>query len=140
MPRFDQYTGHKDDISVDAGPVRPGMDLSTFATTIRADVERIMNIEFGVSEECTTPGNFLFWFENDDLSISLLVAEPEVEEEPFDNLWACIEPISRSTETATWELAEKVYRGLNSLGSYLLAAFDNGGALIEANFVPGEER
>lgn len=54
-----------------------------------------------------TPGNFLFWFENDDLSISLLVAEPEVQEGPFDNLWAAIEPISRSTETATWELAER---------------------------------
>ncbi|MFF7858388.1 hypothetical protein [Streptomyces sp. NPDC007904] len=110
-----------------------------FAGELRADVERVLGIAFEVTDDGRDPaGGYRFRFENDDLSVHVFVDDPE-EGWPLDKVPAYAVPISRSEQVATWELAEKLYDGLDALGAYLLIAFEKGGTPVAANFDVGDD-
>ncbi|MGX1477580.1 UNVERIFIED_CONTAM: hypothetical protein RKD50_006388 [Streptomyces canus] len=121
------------------GPANAAWDCEAFARGLRADVERVMGIRFDIAGNGRDPsGGFRFWFENEDLSLHLIVDDPE-KGRPLDRVPAYAVPVSRSAEVATWELAEKLYDGLDSLGTYLLIAIEQHGEPIAANFDTGDD-
>jgi hypothetical protein len=138
--RFEEYgTGYKADFDVRVGPARSAWDCRVFAGELRADVERVLGIAFEVTDDGRDPaGGYRFRFENDDLSVHVFVDDPE-EGWPLDKVPAYAVPISRSEQVATWELAEKLYDGLDALGAYLLIAFEKGGTPVAANFDVGDD-
>lgn len=139
MGRFEPYGGYKKDFDVHVGPAQSAWDCTAFAVMLRADVERIMGITFDVTGEGRDLSDgFRFWFENDDFSVRMVVADPE-EGWPLDQVPAYVVPVSRSDDVATWELAEKLYDGLDALGTYLLIAFESGSMPIAANFEIGDD-
>ncbi|KMS77544.1 hypothetical protein ACH49_20090 [Streptomyces leeuwenhoekii] len=98
-----------------------------------------MGITFDTTDDGRDPsGGYRFWFEDEELSFHLIVDDPE-EGWPLDKVPAYAIPISRSERVATWELAEKLYDGLDSLRTYLLIAFERGGMPIAANFDIGDD-
>jgi hypothetical protein len=124
---------------VRVGPARAAWDCAAFAGQLRSDVERVMGISFDPIDDGRDPsGGFRFWFENEDLSFHLIVDDPE-EGPPLDRVPAYAVPVSRSAEVATWELAEKLYDGLDSLGTYLLIAIEQHGEPVAANFDAGDD-
>ncbi|TWD17413.1 hypothetical protein FB570_11126 [Streptomyces sp. T12] len=102
-------------------------------------MERVLGISFSVTDEGRDPtGGYRFWFENDDMSVHVIVDDPE-EGWPLDKVPAATLPISRSEQVATWELAEKLYDGLNAMDTYLLVALDQFGTPGAANFGIGDD-
>jgi hypothetical protein len=140
MGRFEPYgTGFKADFDVRVGPARAAWDCAAFARQLRSDVERVMGIRFDSADDGRDPsGGFRFWFENEDLSFHLIVDDPE-EGPPLDKVPAYAIAVSRSEQVATWELAEKLYDGLDALGTYLLVALEKAGEPVAANFDLGDD-
>ncbi|MEV8092641.1 hypothetical protein [Streptomyces nigra] len=140
MGKFEEHgTGYKADIDIRVGSAHSAWNCRAFAATLRADVERVLGICFPVTDDGRDPtGGYRFWFENDEMSVHVIVDDPE-EGWPLDKVPATALPISRSEQVATWELAEKLYEGLAALGGYLLIAFDPGGMPITANFDMGDD-
>lgn len=140
MGRFEAHgTGFKADFDVRVGPARAAWDCAAFARQLRSDVERVMGIRFDPTDDGRDPsGGFRFWFENEDLSLHLIVDDPE-EGRPLDRVPADAIPVSRSEQVATWELAEKLYDGLDALGTYLLVALEKAGEAVAANFDLGDD-
>lgn len=138
--RFEPFgTGFKADFDVRVGPARSAWDCPVFARELRADVERVMGITFDtVGDGRDASGGYRFWFENDELSFHLIVDDPE-EGWPLDRVPAYAVPVSRSERVATWELAERLYDGLDDLGTYLLIAFERDGMPVAANFDIGDD-
>jgi hypothetical protein len=138
---FEEYgTGFKADINIRVGPARTAWDCRVFAGELRADVERVMGISFGVTDDGRDPtGGYRFWFGDDGLSVHVFVDDDPEEGWPLDTVLAYATPISRSEQVATWELAEKLYDGLDTLGTYRLIAFEKGGMPIAANFDIGDD-
>ncbi|MGW4000822.1 hypothetical protein [Streptomyces nigra] len=137
--KFEEHgTGYKADIDIRVGPAYPAWNCRAFAATLRADVERVLGISFPVTDDGRDPtGGYRFWFENDEMSVHVIVDDPE-EGWPLDKVPAAALPISRSEQVATWELAEKLYDGLNALDTYLLIALDQFGMPVAANFDIGD--
>ena len=137
--KFEEHgTGYKADIDIRVGPAHSAWNCRAFAAKLRADVECVLGISFPVTDDGRDPaGGYRFWFENDDMSVHVIVDDPE-EGWPLDKVPAAALPISRSEQVATWELAEKLYDGLNALDTYLLIALDQFGMPIAANFDVGD--
>lgn len=139
MGRFEPFgTGFKADFDVRVGPAHSVWDCPVFARELRADVQRVMGITFDAADDGRDPtGGYRFWFEDDELSFHLIVDDPEGGW--LDKVPAYAVPVSRSEQVATWELAEKLYDGLDGLGTYLLIAFESHGEPVAANFDIGDE-
>ncbi|MFJ4759133.1 hypothetical protein, partial [Streptomyces sp. NPDC088763] len=123
MGKFEEHgTGYKADIDIRVGPAYSAWNCRVFAATLRADVERVLGISFPVTDEGRDPtGGYRFWFENDEMSVHVIVDDPEVGW-PLDKVPAAALPISRSMDVANSELAERLYAGLTaSDGAYLVA-------------------
>ncbi|WP_159039013.1 MULTISPECIES: hypothetical protein [unclassified Streptomyces] len=140
MGQFEEHgTGYKADIDIRVGPAHSAWNCRAFAATLRADVERVLGISFQVTDDGRDPtGGYRFWFENDEMSVHVIVDDPE-EGWPLDKVPATALPISRSEQVATWEIAEKLHDGLNALDTYLLIALDQFGTPVTANFDIGDD-
>ncbi|MEW2424765.1 hypothetical protein AB0911_29895 [Streptomyces nigra] len=140
MGKFEEHgTGYKADIDIRVGSAYPAWNCRAFGVTLRADVESVLGISFPVTDDGRDPtGGYRFWFENDDMRLHVIVDDPE-EGWPLDKVPAAASPISRSEQVATWELAEKLYDGLNALDTYLLSASDQFGTPVAANFDIGDD-
>ncbi|MFE0359365.1 hypothetical protein ACFW2I_38755 [Streptomyces nigra] len=140
MGKFEEHgTGYKADIHIRVGPAHSAWNCRAFAATLRADVERVLGISFPVTDDGRDPtGGYRLWFESDDMSVHVIVDDPE-EGWPLDKVPAAALPISRSEQVATWEIAEKLYDGLNALDTYLLIALDQFGMPVAANFDIGDD-
>ncbi|MEU5979314.1 hypothetical protein [Streptomyces sp. NPDC047315] len=139
MGRFEDHgIGLKADFDVRVGPAHSTWKCQEFASQLRTNVEHIMGITFHVVNEGRDPtGGYRFWFANDDLSIQVIVDDPE-EGWPLEKVPAYAIPISRSEDVGTWEIAEKLYNGLDALGTYLLIALESHGSPVASNFEIGD--
>jgi hypothetical protein len=64
-------------------------------------LERVLGIAFEVTDDGRDPtGGYRFWFGDDDLSVHVVVDDPE-EGWPLDKIPAYAAPISRSEQAAT---------------------------------------
>lgn len=84
-------------------------------------------------------GGYNYGFENDDLSVSLYVADPEPDEGFFGQVPAMLTARSRSDAVETWELAEKLFERLAARGGYLVVVFASNGMPVDANFDIGDD-
>jgi hypothetical protein len=137
--RFEPHGGYKEDFAVHAGPAQTAWDRAAFADEIRGDVNRILGV--ALAEETggrPASGAWSYWFENDDLSVRLVVADPEGDG-PLDRAPAYVLPVSRSADVETWQLAERLYDGLDALGRYLLIALEDEGMPVASNFDVGDD-
>ncbi|MFI8186486.1 hypothetical protein ACIF70_39260 [Actinacidiphila glaucinigra] len=142
MGRFEPYGGYKKDFDLHVGPANAVWDRESFGRTLSRDVDSILGVSLRLLDGDpgfpATAGRNYFWFGNDDLSVRLVVTDPE-EGWPLDRVPALVCPISRSMDIATWQIAEKLYDGLDAIGTYLLIAFESEGMPIASNFEIGDD-
>jgi hypothetical protein len=131
--KFETHVGFKKDFELYVGPAQEVREYKRFSESLWVDVSRILNIPIGLHTiESSEVDGFSCWFENNDMSVSLYVGYPE--SDVIDKAPASLTAISRSDTVASWEIAEKLYTQLVSLGGYLVAAFTDDGIPIDSNF------
>jgi hypothetical protein len=104
-----------------------------FAEELWDEVARTLRVPLGVPGAESPDGDeWRYWFENGEMSVSLYVGRPEPG--AVDRAPAILTAISRSYDVESWQLAERIYTRLVSVGGYLVAAFMDDGTPIDATF------
>ncbi|MFG2950463.1 hypothetical protein [Streptomyces adustus] len=137
--KFEAHGGFKRDFDVRVGVSKGVWDCRQFGDRLWADVAQILETSFDGSRiESDSSGGHTYWFENDDLSVSLYVDDGEPGW-PLELVPAMLNARSRSESVETWQLAEKLYDSLAAPGTYLVAVFAEDGMPIDANFDIGDD-
>lgn len=140
MGKFEPHGGFTKDFDFNIGLAEGAWDCKEFGDRLWADVARILEVPFEPSTiKPSGSGGYNYWFESDDLSASLYVADPEPDEGFFGQVPAMLTARSRSDTVETWELAEKLFERLAALGGYLVVVFASNGMPVDANFDIGDD-
>ncbi|MEU9579238.1 hypothetical protein [Streptomyces chilikensis] len=144
--RFGTHSGFKCDFCLHIGPVESawenwsGWDGKRFGDQLWSDVGRALEVP---AESCPgsrddrVPDRYHYYFQDDDVSLSLYVEDPEPGD-PYEPVPADLDVISFWEEAG--DVAERIYDRLDATGRYLLIAHEVGGMTVAANVeVPGED-
>lgn len=138
MGKFEAaYEGSASGIDIRIGSTGDVEGCKQFGDRLWLDITRILAIPHDEDVAVAQCTGYVYEFENAELIVSVYVDDGEPGW-PFEKVPAMLSGWSLSEEVETWELAEKLYDGLATLGGYLLIAFDPGGMPITANFDIGD--
>jgi hypothetical protein len=127
------YEGSASDTDIRVGSTGDVEGCKQFGDRLWLDITRILAIPHDEDVAVAQFAGYVYEFRNVQLIVSVYVDDGEPGW-PFEKVPAMLSGWSLSEEVETWELAEKLYDGLATLGGYLLIAFDPGGMPITANF------
>jgi hypothetical protein len=135
---FEAHVGFKKDFELYVGPAQETDDWRRFAEELWEVVAQTLRVPLDVPVAESDDGDeWRYWFENSELSVSLYLGRPEPG--AVDKAPASLTAISRSYDVESWQLAERLYTRLVSVGGYLVAAFLDDGTPIDATFDVGED-